>query len=144
MYLETAPVIDDPTDYDQCGSTREFFGFDAGFINDQQICDDVEQLRFSRDFSFLETFTGQGTDVTLEEPNLESPEDIDPPVDGEPPPVPDFELDAIVRGMCQYSLQLSLVRSVVVADFVSLQMGMAVAILPQFKMGVRGELPTSR
>ena len=83
MYLGAAPNITDPADYDQCGSTREFFGFDAGFINDDQICDDIEQLRFSRDFQFLEDFfgVGSGSSGGSEGP----PEDIPPPAAEVPP-----------------------------------------------------------
>ena len=57
-YLKSAPKIMDSSKYDQCGRTRNFFGFDEDFIHDQAICDDVEQLRFSKDFLFLEQFFG--------------------------------------------------------------------------------------
>ena len=99
-YLEAAPNITDSTDYEQCAATRMFFGFDPDFINDIQICDDIEQLRFSRDFMFLATFTGQGTDLEPEplvEPILETPEAAEQPEDNMPDPVPRLELPPIDR-----------------------------------------------
>ena len=41
-----------------CRSAREYFGFEEDFIDDEQICDDVDQLRFSRDFDFINEFYG--------------------------------------------------------------------------------------
>jgi hypothetical protein len=57
-YLEAAPNITDPMDLISCGRSREYFGFDEYFINDEQICEDVEQLRNTRDFKLLESFFG--------------------------------------------------------------------------------------
>mmetsp|Transcript_84099 Transcript_84099/g.126082 ORF Transcript_84099/g.126082 Transcript_84099/m.126082 type:complete len:1454 (+) Transcript_84099:272-4633(+) len=93
MYLSAAPRITDPTNSDQCGETREYFGFDPDFINDVQICDDIEQLRFSRDFTFLEEFLGEGEGSMTppgDSPGLPEPPGV--PVDGEPEDVPPLEL----------------------------------------------------
>ena len=62
-YLESAPNITDPTDRHQCGSTRGYFGFEENFINDAQICEDIEQLKYSRDFDFLDEFLAQGSET---------------------------------------------------------------------------------
>jgi hypothetical protein len=61
-YLIQAPNITDPTDIHQCGRVRGYFGFDELFINDQQVCEDIEQLKDSRDFEFLNEFFKQGSD----------------------------------------------------------------------------------
>jgi len=61
-YLSEAPAITDPTDRSQCIATREYFGFDGSFINDGQICDDIHQLRFTRDFLFMESFFNVGSE----------------------------------------------------------------------------------
>jgi hypothetical protein len=60
VYLGDAPEIEDPTDPNQCSRTREYFGFHPLMVNDRQVCNDMEQLRFSRDFSFLDEFYGMG------------------------------------------------------------------------------------
>jgi hypothetical protein len=44
------------------GRTREYFGFDANFVNDDQICGDLEQFQLVRDFSFLDEFFDQGSE----------------------------------------------------------------------------------
>ena len=62
QYLREAPDITDTTDVHECGSLRNYLGFDEFFINDAQICEDVEQLKFSRDFDFLDEFFKQGSD----------------------------------------------------------------------------------
>ena len=72
QYLRRAPAIDDPHDQHQCGRARGYFGFDELFINDHQICEDVEQLKFARDFDFMDDFFKQGSD-------LEQAEDEDAP-----------------------------------------------------------------
>jgi hypothetical protein len=61
-YLIQAPNITDPTDVHQCGRVRGYFGFDELFINDQQVCEDIEQLKDSRDFEFLNEFFKQGSE----------------------------------------------------------------------------------
>jgi hypothetical protein len=59
-YLQSAPNITNPVDPYQCGRAREYFGFDENFINDDQICKDVEQFTNTRDFAFLDEFFDQG------------------------------------------------------------------------------------
>jgi hypothetical protein len=59
-YLEAAPTIMDTTDIKECGDARAYFGFDPFFPNDSQICDKVEQLRFTRDFDILNNFANGG------------------------------------------------------------------------------------
>ena len=63
QHLLSAPKIEDPENREQCQMTRMYFGFDENFINDRQICEDVEQLRFAKDFEFLNEFFNQGSDV---------------------------------------------------------------------------------
>lgn len=60
-YLNDAPSLNDTESADQCGMTREYFGHQDGFINDLQVCDDIQQMKHSRDFAFLDGFYGQGS-----------------------------------------------------------------------------------
>jgi hypothetical protein len=53
-------------DPDQCGAAREYFGFDASFVNDQSICTDINQFQNTRDFDFLEEFFKQGSASVVE------------------------------------------------------------------------------
>ena len=57
-YLDASPSIADTTDYEECGRARNYFGFDENFINDQAICDDIDQLKYSKSFKFLEDMYG--------------------------------------------------------------------------------------
>jgi hypothetical protein len=57
---------EDWLDPDLCGNAREYFGFDATFVNDQQICSDINQFQNTRDFLFLEEFFKQGSDSEVE------------------------------------------------------------------------------
>jgi hypothetical protein len=59
-YLEVINITD-PVDPDACGEAREFFGYDATFTNDAEICDNVKQLRNTRNFDQLDSFYGQGS-----------------------------------------------------------------------------------
>ena len=47
-------------------------------VNDRQVCNDMEQLRFSRDFAFLDEFYGMGDkntqEVDVDLSQLETPE----------------------------------------------------------------------
>jgi len=65
-YLEGAPSITDASSTSQCGKAREYFGYDEYFINDDQICADAWQLRYSKDFSWMEDFFG-GADEDADE-----------------------------------------------------------------------------
>jgi hypothetical protein len=40
---------------------RQYFGFDENFLDDKKICADIEQLRFTKEFSFLDEFFNQGS-----------------------------------------------------------------------------------
>jgi hypothetical protein len=66
MYLKAAPSITRPEDSSQCGAAKQYFGFDAFFLNDDQICEDILQLRNSRDFDFLDAFFKQGDEATCD------------------------------------------------------------------------------
>jgi hypothetical protein len=77
----------DPTDPYACGRAREHFGFDANFIHDKRICEDINQFKNSRDFKFLEEFFKQGT-----------PAKSDGPDDTEPPLVPALVLKKPAAG----------------------------------------------
>ncbi|CAB9498733.1 expressed unknown protein [Seminavis robusta] len=61
QYLDAAPKIADVTDLQQCGRARAYFGFDELFVNDAQICDDIKQLKYTVDFTFLDEFLKQGS-----------------------------------------------------------------------------------
>ena len=43
-------------------------------MNDMQICEDIEQLKFSNDFDFLDEFFKQGSDVATTGGDGEAPE----------------------------------------------------------------------
>ena len=68
VYLGDAPEIKDATNPNQCSGARQYFGVHPLMVNDRQVCDDMEQLRFTRDFSFLDEFYGMGEN---------SPDDVD-------------------------------------------------------------------
>ena len=61
-WLKLSPLINDASSSLDCGDARQYFGYDPNFVNDEHICDDVRQLRFSRDFAFLDNFFNQGDD----------------------------------------------------------------------------------
>lgn len=86
-YLQIAPNVTDFNDPNQCGETREYFGFATTFVNDRQICADIDQLSGSRDFEFLNEFFAQGEDAAAELPKEPETPDL------EAPPVPALELD---------------------------------------------------
>jgi hypothetical protein len=73
-YLQSSPSVTDPTDPAQCGGLRRYYGFDPLFVNDGQICDDIEQVGLSAGslfagFSFAGSSGSTGDDVTLDEPD---------------------------------------------------------------------------
>jgi hypothetical protein len=76
-YLESSPEIIDPLDEFDCGRAREYFGFPDTYTNDQQICEDIGELRNTRNFEILEGFfsgsSGGGSDSGDLE--LEAPEE---------------------------------------------------------------------
>ncbi|CAB9501422.1 activity domain protein [Seminavis robusta] len=78
-YLNDAPNnFTDTTSAKECGLLRAYFGFDETFINDKQVCRDVEQLKHTRDFAFLDEYFSQGSSEELgggggEECNCEVP-----------------------------------------------------------------------
>jgi hypothetical protein len=54
LYVRASPKIrniDNPT---QCGKLREYFGFDFDYLEDQDICDELERLKSDPDFSDLD------------------------------------------------------------------------------------------
>jgi hypothetical protein len=55
-FLKSSSNITNPTDAFSCGRAREYFGFEAKFPNDDQICEDVNELRNTRDLEILEGF----------------------------------------------------------------------------------------
>ena len=61
-YLDGAPNINHPTVHDECARARNYFGFEDFYINDDGICGDIEQLKLSKNFDFLEEFFNQGSD----------------------------------------------------------------------------------
>jgi hypothetical protein len=73
-YLQASPSVTDPTSPAQCGELRRYYGFNPLFINDRQICEDVEQVgssagRLFAGFSFGGSAGSTGDDVTLNEPD---------------------------------------------------------------------------
>ncbi|CAB9527659.1 expressed unknown protein [Seminavis robusta] len=59
-YLEPA-VIKDPMNFEQCGMSRKYFGYEELYTNDEDICDNFAQLHNTKDFGFLEEFFDQGS-----------------------------------------------------------------------------------
>ena len=41
-YLKTAPTITDATSEQECAKARDYFGYDPDFVNDRQICEDIQ------------------------------------------------------------------------------------------------------
>lgn len=62
-YLKSAPNITSPSDSFSCGRAREYFGFEANFPNDGIICDNVDELKGTDDFSILEEFAESGSNA---------------------------------------------------------------------------------
>ena len=60
-YLDEAPLIADATNHESCARARNYFGFEDFYINDDGICGDIEQLKLSKNFDFLEEFFNQGS-----------------------------------------------------------------------------------
>ena len=60
-YLQEAPTIEDATNAEKCGRTREYFGYSALYVNDKDICANIEQFSYSRDLKFIEEFFGGET-----------------------------------------------------------------------------------
>ena len=50
----------DSSDPTQCGNARKYFGFNENYIYDSGICMDIDQLKSTPDFRFLDTFFNQG------------------------------------------------------------------------------------
>lgn len=122
-WLEGAPTIDDTTDASQCGTTRQFFGYDEMFINDAAICAEIRELRHTRNFEHLNSFFGDDsagayngagstasdyaagfTPITVDELDVE-------PV--EPPDIPGFLLAEINEGTfsCLVVVDLTVAQS---------------------------------
>jgi hypothetical protein len=104
-YLSSAPTITDSDDADECGLTREYFGFDAYYVNDAQICEDIKQLQYSRDFSILDKFFNQGTGTSTGEDGSGG---VDSGGTGEVIEVPELTLTAPGRGkncLCAMSIE---------------------------------------
>ncbi|CAB9531623.1 expressed unknown protein (Partial), partial [Seminavis robusta] len=59
-YLEPA-IITDPLDFEECGRSRKYFGYDELYTHDEDICDNFQQLHNTKDFGFLDEFFDQGT-----------------------------------------------------------------------------------
>ena len=91
QYLNASSSISD------CGKLRNYFGFDEFFINEEAICEDVDQLKYSKDFDFLNEFFGQGSDGGS---GGGDPTDIPPaPPELEVPQMADFDvLDEVNTG----------------------------------------------
>lgn len=101
-YLQGAPSITSPIDFDKCGSARQYFGFDELFVNDGQICEDISQFRYTNDFDFMDEFFGQGSDSGSNDTEATGT-DLGPA--GDPPPedaelAPELLLKAPDRSKC--------------------------------------------
>ncbi|CAB9525265.1 TECPR [Seminavis robusta] len=100
-YLRLAPNVAITTDSIQCGRARQYFGYDARFLNDQAICDDIHELRLSKDFSFMDEFLGGQADGGGTAPGNTTGDytelNIAPLtiIEIAPPPVPDFKLGKV-------------------------------------------------
>ena len=81
----------------ECGKIRSYFGFDEFFIHDESICENIEQLKYSKDFTFLNEFFGQGSDSGAQ---AEQMEEVEPPeaLDETAATVEPFLLEEVNRG----------------------------------------------
>ncbi|CAB9521743.1 expressed unknown protein [Seminavis robusta] len=60
-YLSDAPNITDTGDSDQCGEVREYFGYDSDYPDDDEICDDVQYLRYNKQFDNIDATFGSSS-----------------------------------------------------------------------------------
>ncbi|CAB9510835.1 expressed unknown protein [Seminavis robusta] len=59
-YLEPG-AVENPNDFDDCGDSREYFGYDPLYKNDDDVCANIKQLHNTKDFGFLDEFYSQGS-----------------------------------------------------------------------------------
>ena len=100
-YLNKAPAIDDTSSHEQCGRVRNYFGFDEMFVHDIAVCEDVEQLKYTKDFTFMDEFFNQGDANTYKNgksPTTRSPPQTVDPFDPDGAPI----LSEIDRGKSNY------------------------------------------
>ncbi|CAB9504115.1 expressed unknown protein [Seminavis robusta] len=60
VYLEPG-VVENPNDFESCGRSREYFGYDPLYKNDDDVCENIKQLHNTKDFGFLDEFYAQGS-----------------------------------------------------------------------------------
>jgi hypothetical protein len=58
LYIMASPEIKNPQNANQCGNLREYLGFDFDYPDDRVICEEVERLSCSQDFSDLDGLSG--------------------------------------------------------------------------------------
>ena len=64
QYLNDAPKLTNPEDVTnakQCGNLKEYLGYDRDLLDNEYICENVYQLRYTDDFDFLNEFFDQGS-----------------------------------------------------------------------------------
>ncbi|CAB9513303.1 expressed unknown protein [Seminavis robusta] len=66
-------LIKNPHDAHDCGRSREYFGFDETYNNDADVCENVIQLRNTRNFEDLDNFFNQGSKGSDKEENKAIP-----------------------------------------------------------------------
>lgn len=75
-YMLSAPEIDaTATDRDMCINAREYFGFDGDLPDsiDYEICEEIERLRDTIDFTDLDEFTSRGSSTGTTQEELKKP-----------------------------------------------------------------------
>ncbi|CAB9520122.1 expressed unknown protein [Seminavis robusta] len=64
VYLEPG-IVENENDFESCGRSREYFGYDPLYKNDDDVCENIKQLHNTKDFGFLDEFYSQGTPADL-------------------------------------------------------------------------------
>ncbi|CAB9517861.1 Apolipoprotein(a) [Seminavis robusta] len=67
--------ITDPKDVLDCGRARKYFGYDEHYTHDDDVCENVRQLRNTRRFKDLDRFFGRGADGSSGK--AEGPKEVD-------------------------------------------------------------------
>jgi hypothetical protein len=77
FYIKASPEPRDPTNANQCGRLREYFGFDFDYPDDTVICEEVDRLESSQDFTDLDGLSSlfpMTTMIPEEESEFKMPE----------------------------------------------------------------------
>jgi hypothetical protein len=73
-FLEAAPEVNDPDNSYQCGQLREYYGFDEDYPIDDDICADINFLKNSDDYRFINRYNKGSPTQPDDHPELTAPE----------------------------------------------------------------------